>query len=65
MENDYNELEVRQMIVELMNDHGDKLKEDEKVFLNAVWKVQQFRKLSQDQRDLLVGMYDRMGEANY
>lgn len=65
MENDYSELEIKQIIVELLNDYREKLKNEEIIFLEGIWQVQQFRKLSQGQRDLLIGMYDRMGEASY
>ena len=65
MENDYSELEIRNIITVLLNDHREKLKSEEIVFLESIWRIQQVRKLDSTQRDLLLGMYDRMGEGGY
>ena len=65
MEKDYSELEIKNIITVLLNDHREKLKSEEIVFLESVWKIQQVRKLDNTQRDLLIGMYDRMGEGGY
>ena len=65
MEKDYSELEIKNIITILLNDHREKLKSEEILFLESIWKIQQIKKLDSTQRDLLIGMYDRIGEAGY
>ena len=65
MHEDYSEIEIRNIITVLLNDHREKLKSEEVVFLESIWQIQQVRKLDNTQRDLLISMYDRMGEASY
>ena len=65
MNNDYSEIEVRNLITVLLNDYKEKLKAEEITFLESIEKIQEIRRLEPVQYDLLRAMYDRMGEASY
>ena len=62
MENDYSQLEIDNIIVELKTVHKGKLKHEEIEWLK---QLQRQNTITQPQRDLLIGMYDRMGETDY
>lgn len=61
MERDYNQHEIDSMITELLTIHCAKLKESEIEMLQELTGSH----VTFEQRDILIGMYDRMGEASY
>lgn len=65
MENDYSQEEISNICKDLLFDQGSKLKEEEVVFINKMYHKNLNERTSQEQRDVLISMYDRMGEANY
>lgn len=61
MNNDYSQIELDNIIEELLTVHDSKLKCIEYLFL----KQKQHENLNQEDRDTIISMYDRMGEAGY
>jgi len=62
MNNDYSQLEIDNIIVELKTVHKSKLKGAELYFLQQLQKVD---KITQPQRDVLIKLYDSIGEPGY
>ena len=62
MENDYSQLEIDNIIVELKTIHTAKLKDVELYFLEQLQKQD---KISQESRDILIKLYDSVGEPGY
>lgn len=58
---DYNQLEIDNIIEDLLSVHIGKLKPEEIRFLNAIDGIE----LTQEQRDILLKLYDSTGEAGY
>lgn len=62
MENDYSQIEIDNIVNELMDIHISKLKPEEIYFLDML-SIQD--KINQEQRDILIKLYDSIGEAGY
>jgi len=62
MNNDYSQLEIDNIIVELKTVHKAKLKDVELYFLQQLQKVDE---ITQPQRDVLLKLYDSIGEPGY
>ena len=67
MENDYSQAEVNNTIEELTTVHISKLKQEELAFLSGltVIKHEVKPKITQEERDTLIKLYDAIGEAGY
>ena len=64
MENDYNQLEIDSIIEELLTIHLCKLKSLEISFIENL-KGRTKEPITQWQRDILIKIYDAVGEAGY
>lgn len=62
MENDYSQLEIDNIIIEINLIHYGKLKPEEINFMDQIYFSD---KISQEQRDILIKIYDAVGEAGY
>lgn len=62
MNKDYSQAEIDSMVNTLLNEHQDKLKHQEIVFLECARDIQ---RLSDEDYDVLRSMYDRMAEGGY
>ena len=62
MEKDYSQLEIDNIIIEINLIHYSKLKPEEIKFMDQIYFSD---KLSQEQRDILIKIYDAVGEAGY
>lgn len=58
---DYNQGEIDNMVHNLLNYWGSKLKDVEVKWLQE----RKFTKFTQQDRDTLIAMYDRMAESSY
>lgn len=61
MNNDYSQLEIDNIVDELLNVHICKLKQPEINFLNSI----DGKAINQEQRDILIKLYDATCEAGY
>jgi len=57
---DYSHAEIDTICSELLSLHGDKLKCEEVVFINKMFHVNLHNQIAQEDRDTLIGMYDRL-----
>lgn len=62
MEKDYSQLEIDNIIIEINLIHYGKLKPEEINFMDQIYFSD---KISQEQRDILIKIYDAVGEAGY
>ena len=62
MENDYNQLEIDNAISELLDVHCNKLKAEE---FNFIEELSNQEKITQEERNILMALYDNMAEPGY
>lgn len=57
---DYSHEEIATVCKELLSEHSDKLKEPEVVFVNLMYHKNLCCRVTQENRDTLIAMYDRL-----
>lgn len=60
MNRDYNADEINNVCETLINEHYNKLKTEEKIFVDTMRNINRFQHISQHDRDILIGMFDRL-----
>ena len=57
---DYNPREINHVCTSLIEEHSDKLKPEEIEFVLSMQAINRQQMISYQDRDVLIGMYDRM-----